>query len=93
MRYLPLTEADRRSMLGRIGVPSVESLYRDVPEFARLTAPVDLPAHLGDAGQHVRQLAARDGAVHAVVVRRDAADRREGRLAAGPERQAFGIIR
>ena len=48
MRYLPLTEADRRSMLGRIGVPSVESLYRDVPEFARLTAPVDLPAHLGE---------------------------------------------
>ncbi|HXU57231.1 MAG TPA: aminomethyl-transferring glycine dehydrogenase subunit GcvPA [Verrucomicrobiae bacterium] len=48
MRYLPLTEADRRAMLGRIGVPSVESLYRDVPEFARLTAPVDLPAHLGE---------------------------------------------
>ena len=48
MRYLPLTEADRRAMLGRIGVPSVESLYRDVPEFARLAAPVDLPAHLGE---------------------------------------------
>src|SRR6476659_8584286 len=48
MRYLPRTEADRRANLGRIGVPSVESLYRDVPEFARLTAPVDLPAHLGE---------------------------------------------
>lgn len=48
MRYLPLTDGDRRAMLARIGVPSVESLYRDVPEFARLTEPVDLPAHLGE---------------------------------------------
>ena len=48
MRYLPLTDTDRRAMLARIGVPSVESLYRDVPEFARLTEPVDLPSHLGE---------------------------------------------
>ena len=48
MRYLPLTDTDRRTMLARIGVPSVESLYRDVPEFARLTEPVDLPSHLGE---------------------------------------------
>jgi glycine dehydrogenase subunit 1 len=48
MRYLPLTEGDRRAMLARIGVPSVESLYRDVPDFARLSVPVDLPAHLGE---------------------------------------------
>ena len=34
-----------------------------------------------------RQLRARDGAVHAVVVGRDAADRGERRLAAGPEQQ------
>lgn len=32
MRYLPLTEADRRKMLETIGAPSVDSLYRDVPE-------------------------------------------------------------
>ena len=48
MRYLPLTDTDRRAMLARIGAPSVESLYRDVPEFARLTEPVDLPSHLGE---------------------------------------------
>ena len=42
---------------------------------------------LAHAGEHARQLLARDGAVHAVIVGRDAADRREGRLAAGPERQ------
>ncbi len=48
MRYLPLTEADRRAMLSRIGAPSIESLYRDVPESARLAGPVDLPSHLGE---------------------------------------------
>jgi glycine dehydrogenase subunit 1 len=48
MRYLPLTDADRRAMLARIGVPSVESLFRDVPERVRLTQPVDLPAHQGE---------------------------------------------
>ena len=42
---------------------------------------------LAHAGQHPRQLLAGNGAVHAVVIRRDAADRREGRLAAGPEEQ------
>ena len=50
MRYLPLTEVDRRAMLARIGAPSIESLYRDVPEFARLPGPVDLPPHLGELG-------------------------------------------
>jgi len=48
MRYLPLAEADRRAMLQAIGVASVESLYRDVPERARLKAPLALPAHLGE---------------------------------------------
>ncbi len=37
--------------------------------------------------EHQRQLGARDGAIHAVIIRRDAPDRREGRLAAGPEQQ------
>ena len=48
MRYLPLTEADRRAMLATIGVPSIESLYRDVPEGVRLKQPVDLPPHQGE---------------------------------------------
>jgi glycine dehydrogenase subunit 1 len=48
MRYLPLTDADRRAMLTRIGAPSIDSLYRDVPEFARLARPLDLPAHQGE---------------------------------------------
>src|SRR6185369_4492635 len=46
MRYLPHTEADRRAMLAAIGVPSVDALFRDVPDAARLAAPVDLPLQM-----------------------------------------------
>jgi glycine dehydrogenase subunit 1 len=48
MRYLPLTDADRRAMLQAIGVGSFDSLYRDVPEGVRLKAPVELPRHMGE---------------------------------------------
>lgn len=48
MRYLPLTDSDRRDMLGAIGVPSVDSLFRDVPDSARLARPVDLPRAMGE---------------------------------------------
>jgi glycine dehydrogenase subunit 1 len=48
MRYLPLTEADRRAMLDRIGVASIDDLFRDVPTRARLNAPIDLPPHMGE---------------------------------------------
>ena len=49
MRYLPLTAADRREMLGKIGVASVDDLFRDVPASARLGAKVaDLPDHQGE---------------------------------------------
>jgi glycine dehydrogenase subunit 1 len=44
MRYLPLTDDDRKAMLAKIGAPFVESLYSDVPEKARLKGPVDLPS-------------------------------------------------
>ena len=43
MRYLPNTEYDRREMLRAIGAPNVDALFRDVPDAARLTGPVDLP--------------------------------------------------
>ncbi|MEI6556817.1 MAG: aminomethyl-transferring glycine dehydrogenase subunit GcvPA [Rhodospirillaceae bacterium] len=49
MRYLPLTEADRREMLAEIGAASVAELYRDVPAAARLPGPIpDLPGHRGE---------------------------------------------
>ena len=47
MRYLPLSDADRRQMLSVIGVKSIDDLYRDVPPSA-LNAAIDLPAHKGE---------------------------------------------
>lgn len=43
MRYLPLTDADRRDMLAAIGAERIEDLYTDVPADALLADPVDLP--------------------------------------------------
>ena len=46
MRYLPLTDADRRLMLERIGVDSVDDLFVDVPPAARQAGPLPgLPGH------------------------------------------------
>lgn len=43
MRYLPLTPDDRTAMLAAIGAKSIDDLFVDVPEAARLDGPVDLP--------------------------------------------------
>ncbi len=48
MRYLPLTDGDRREMLAAIGVGSVDDLFVDVPQEARRDRPVELPEHLGE---------------------------------------------
>src|SRR6266576_3663118 len=47
MRYLPLTQDDRRAMLAKIGAASVDELFRDVPPSAR-AARFDLANHLGE---------------------------------------------
>jgi len=58
MRYLPLAEADRREMLRTIGASSVEELFVDVPEAARLAAKVNgLPDHASELSVE-RQLSA-----------------------------------
>jgi glycine dehydrogenase subunit 1 len=57
MRYLPLTDQDRTSMLDVIGVKSIDDLFRDVPTSARLGSSVDLPAHQGELAVE-RQMAA-----------------------------------
>lgn len=48
MRYLPLTENERRAMLQKIGVASVDDLYCDVPSDCLLKDTVDLPDHQGE---------------------------------------------
>ncbi len=48
MRYLPLTDADRTSMLEAVGVTSIADLFGDVPDDVRLGKHLDLPIHKGE---------------------------------------------
>ncbi len=49
MRYLPLNDADRQAMLATIGAGSIDDLFVDVPELARLDGPIsDLPYHASE---------------------------------------------
>lgn len=49
MRYLPLTDADRSQMLHRIGAPSIDALFADVPVEARLAEKIPgLPDHASE---------------------------------------------
>jgi len=60
MRYLPLTDADRAEMLGVVGAASIDELFRDVPEAARLSGPIaGLPRHAGEMAveRHMARLA------------------------------------
>ncbi len=43
MRYLPMTPTDRHDMFAAIGIKTMDELYHDVPEAARLDKLVDLP--------------------------------------------------
>ena len=65
MRYLPLTPDDRQSMLATIGAKSVDDLFVDVPEEARLTGPIHgLPMHAGEMAveAHMKALAKKNHA-------------------------------
>ena len=57
MRYLPLSDADRSTMLQTIGAATIDDLFRDVPAGALLAEPVDLPAHASELSVE-RQLSA-----------------------------------
>ncbi|MEO9131603.1 MAG: aminomethyl-transferring glycine dehydrogenase subunit GcvPA [Sphingomonas sp.] len=65
MRYLPLTDADRTAMLSVIGVSSVDDLFVDVPEIARLDGPIHgLPLHASELAveRHMSALARKNSA-------------------------------
>ncbi|HEY1507139.1 MAG TPA: aminomethyl-transferring glycine dehydrogenase subunit GcvPA, partial [Stellaceae bacterium] len=68
MRYLPLTEEDRRAMLGVIGAKSVDDLFDDIPASLRLTAPLPLPTAMGEIEieRELAALAAKNTAAGAV---------------------------
>src|ERR1700712_2691607 len=63
MRYLPLSQDDRRAMLARIGAPDVDALFRDVPKSALTSlSTFDLPDTQGEleVEQHMSKLAAKN---------------------------------
>ncbi|MEM9740743.1 MAG: aminomethyl-transferring glycine dehydrogenase subunit GcvPA [Pseudomonadota bacterium] len=63
MRYLPLSPEDRAAMLARIGAPSVDAFYDDVPQSARLPGQIQgLPDHQGELAveRHLSALAAKN---------------------------------
>lgn len=43
MRYLPLSDAERGEMMSAVGVSSMDEIFSEVPESARLDRLVDLP--------------------------------------------------
>ncbi|WP_150526187.1 aminomethyl-transferring glycine dehydrogenase subunit GcvPA [Roseibium sediminis] len=57
MRYLPLTDTDRADMLAKVGVDTIDELFADIPEKARLKGLVDLPRRASEM-QVERQLSA-----------------------------------
>ena len=49
MRYLPLTDTDRQAMLATIRAKTIDDLFVDVPEEARLNGPIEgLPMHASE---------------------------------------------
>ncbi len=63
MRYLPLSDADRREMLRVVGAASIDDLFRDVPEEARLQGPIHgLPPHASELAveRHMTALSRRN---------------------------------
>src|SRR3546814_835297 len=63
MRYLPLTQADRSEMLAKIGAASIDDLFVDVPEAARISGPIEgLPLHASEMAveRHMAKLAGKN---------------------------------
>ena len=62
MRYLPLTDADRRAMLAKIGVTDIDALFANIPQDKRLAGLIDLPKAKGEleVERELGRLAARN---------------------------------
>lgn len=63
MRYLPLNTQDRSAMLATIGAASIDDLFIDIPEEARLTGPIHgLPMHAPEMAveRHMKALASQN---------------------------------
>ncbi|HKK26634.1 MAG TPA: aminomethyl-transferring glycine dehydrogenase subunit GcvPA [Gemmatimonadota bacterium] len=62
MTFVPHSDADRRDMLGRVGVSDIDELFRDVPRDLVRSEPLELPRALSEweAVRRLRELAARN---------------------------------
>src|SRR5688500_18889377 len=63
MRYLPLSDAERQQILAVIGASSIDDLFVDVPEAARLADKIEgLDDHASELAveRHLRRLAGRN---------------------------------
>lgn len=47
-RYLPMTEKDRREMMKKVGIESIDELFADVPESVRFKGSLDLENPLSE---------------------------------------------
>ena len=68
MRYLPLSDTDRADMLARVGVSSIDDLFADIPEAARLKGLVNLPTRKSEieVERHLNRMAAKNVAAGSV---------------------------
>ncbi|NMP21168.1 aminomethyl-transferring glycine dehydrogenase subunit GcvPA [Sulfobacillus harzensis] len=59
MRYIPHTPDEYQAMLDALNISSVDELFEDIPEQARLKRPLDLPKALSEMelSQHLSRLA------------------------------------
>lgn len=62
MRYTQLTDDNVREMLGKIGVSTVDDLFRTVPAAFRLKRPLEIPAAMSEPQlqAHLQALAAKN---------------------------------
>jgi glycine dehydrogenase subunit 1 len=68
MRYLPLTDADRKAMLAKIGVADIDARFADIPKDKRLSGLIDLPKTKGEleVERELNRMAARNVAAGSV---------------------------
>ncbi|WP_439527785.1 aminomethyl-transferring glycine dehydrogenase subunit GcvPA [Pannonibacter sp.] len=68
MRYLPLSDTDRADMLARVGVSSIDDLFADIPEAARLKGLVNLPTRKSEieVERHLNRMAGKNIAAGSV---------------------------
>ncbi len=70
MRYLPLSDDDRKAMLDAVGASSIDDLFADIPEAVRADGLADLPRTQGEMAVEaaLSKLAAKNVAAAVVPV-------------------------